>query len=720
MLVRILILASALLGLLLPAVARAEGVLYVARDAPTDRRFFPLKRTEVKTDVAGDIVSTTVTQTFQNPYPERIEAVYVFPLPNRAAVDDMEMRIGSRVVRADVKRRAEAQAAYDEATRKGQRAALLEQERPNVFTFSVANVDPGGEIKVRLHFFELAKYESGTYEIAFPMVVGPRYVPGTPLPGQQSGTGTKRDTDRVPDASRISPAYVPPAVRSGHTVALSVHLDAGAPIDLVDSPTHETAIAKPRPNVADVSLRDKEEIPNRDFVLRWRVSTGELRASSFTYRAENDPEGYVALLVEPKHDVAETSLAPREIFFLLDTSGSMQGAPIAAVKRAIVRALDGLHPNDTFQIIDFADSASSFAPRPLPNTPANVAMGKRYLEGLQASGGTNQLVGIASALRAPGDPERQRSVVFMTDGFIGNEAAVLAMVEREIGRARIHSFGVGSSVNRFLLDEVAHVGRGASEYLRLNEDAGPVIERFYARISRPYLTDVTLDWGGAGVDEIVPAPMRDLSAFEPLVVLARYRGQGTANVTLKGKLGARAYEQKLSVVLPDRAPQNPSIARLWAREKIAQLTRVEHRGNGSRESEIVKLATAHHLVTQYTSLVAIDQTSGGDANRFPMLVSQPAETPEGVNVHGAGGAFVDPNRGTLGRVEPLTSSVRESSDSLARIQTLPGMAPPASEKRGGCAGCAVVERDDDLPLGAGAIGIVLVIAAVRRRRREVT
>jgi Ca-activated chloride channel family protein len=698
--------ALGVLALLLvfPAVARAEGVLYVAKDATAEPRVFPLAKTEVKAEVSGDIVSTWVTQRFQNPFNERIEAVYVFPLPNHAAVDAMEMRIGKRTVKADVKRRAEAQATYDAAARRGQHAALLEQERPNIFTFSVANVDPGGEIEVKLHFFELAKYEKGTYEMVFPTVVGPRYIPGRALPGANQGTGTRRDTDRVTDASRISPPYVPPATRSGHAIAISVHLDAGAPIEAIESPAHEIDASQASASVRDVKLRDKAEIANRDFVFRWRLAAPELRAAAFSFKSDKD--GYVALLVEPKHDPQPADIAPRELVFLLDTSGSMRGAPLATATAACNRALSSMNPSDTFQIIDFADTASAFAPQPLPNNPENVRRAREYLAHLQGSGGTNQLAGIHAALSAKGDERRLRYVVFMTDGYIGNEREVIQLVSREIGGARIFGFGIGSSVNRFLLDEVSLVGRGASEYLRPNEESHELVERFYERIAQPYLTDIQLDWGTLKVTDTLPGRIPDLHASQPLVVFGRYEVSGVGTVTIRGRLGGRAFEQKLEVKLPDAPGGNVAIGRVWAREKIAQLSREEKQA-GSREQEITKVALEHHLVSQYTSLVAVDDAPDQRrTNAFPLLVTQPSESPEGVDLASAGGQYAN------APAPPSEMDVRMSGTSVQESESV--------HRSGGCAGCTVgahasATSDAIKALGA-ALAFLLVLA--RRRKKE--
>jgi Ca-activated chloride channel family protein len=714
---RIALLAAVALGFwLLAAPARAEGVLAARGPDGGERGAFPLTRTEVRAEIQGQVVSTSVTQRFENTFAERIEAVYLFPLPDDSAVDDMEMRIGDRVVSADIKKRAEAQATYARARDTGRRAALLEQQRPNMFTFSVANVDPGKAVEVRLHYFQIAHYDHGTYEMAFPMVVGPRF----------TGIGT-------PDAARITTSYTPPATRSGHTVGLAVHLDAGAEIESVESPAHQVTIARPSPSVAAVALKDQAEIPNRDFILRWRLDAKELKPAVFAHRPDAGKDGYLELLLEPRHGAPASEIAAREIFFLLDTSGSMEGPPIATAVKAVRKALATLNPSDSFQIIDFADTASTFSPTPLANTPENVRRASEYLGNLNASGGTNQLVGIHAALAAPGDAQRLRYVVFMTDGYIGNESQVIGLVQREIGAARIFSFGVGSSVNRYLLDEVAIAGRGAAEYIRPGEDSAPIVERFYQRIGRPYLTDIQVDWGSFGVTEVQPAPLPDLSTFQPLVLFARYRGAGAGTIEVRGRLGMRPFSKKISVNLPAVDRNGSALSRLWAREKISTLSRRGHWQGETPEivEGITTLGLEHRLVTRFTSFVAVDPKSGAEANaKAPLLVQQPGAAPQGVNLGTAGGTIAVPP--TSGTAAPMAMAMPPGEiggmgppPDAPEPMAYPAPPPPAHGDmvyaaappgRHGCAGCAVAgEGGEREALAVIAVGAAIVIA--RRRRR---
>ncbi len=690
----------------LPRGARADGMLYVAREGGSAPREFPLERSEVSVEVSGDVVSASVAQTFANPYNERLEAVYVFPLPNRAAVDGMEMRAGGRVIKAQIARRAEAKAAYERALAGGRRAALLEQERPNVFTFSVGNIDPGGTIEVSLHYFELAKYDGGDYELSVPMTVGPRYVPGAPRPGAPSGAGARADTDRVPDASRVSPAYAPPA-RSGHSVGVAVRLDAGAEIASLDSPLHRVRVTRPSAERALVTLVDQAEVPNRDFVLRWRLATRAPRSSVFVRRAEAGEGGHVALVLAPRADPPDAEIAPRELVFLLDTSGSMRGAPLDAAVAAVLRAVDAMGRRDTFQIIDFADRASRFAPEPLENTPESRQRAHEYLARLRGAGGTNQLAGIHAALSRKPSPGRARYVMFFTDGYIGNESEVFALARRELGEARIFGFGVGGSVNRYLLDEVARAGRGFAEYLLPGEAPAALVERFYRRIGKPYLTDVEVDWGSLPVRDVYPRRLPDLSAFEPLVVFGRYEGGARGKVTVRGKLGGRPFAQAITVDLAPERPGNPAIAPLWAREQVAELDRLEHDGR-SREPEITRVALEHRLVTRYTSFVAIDTRPTGSGPPA-LTIAQPSEAPEGVDLSAAGGVVAAP---------PGVTPGGSLADQMMAVQAAPP-GPPA-ERGGGCAGCATggEPSPDAAALGALAVAVALLARRFLEARRS--
>jgi Ca-activated chloride channel family protein len=566
----------------------------------TDQGPFVLEHTDVRATVTGFVSSVVVTQEFSNPFPQPIEAVYVFPLPDDSAVDEMELTAGNRTLRAQIHKREDARRIYEQAKSEGRRAALLDQERPNIFTQSVANLLPGERVKVRLQYAAPLHYDDGVYTFNFPMTVGPRFIPGVALPGQSQGTGVVPDTDRVLDASRISP----PASRSGGDVSVRVHLDAGAPIEELTSGSHALQVSRAA-TTADVSLASAAEIPNRDFILRWRVTGPQKRAALL---ASGGAGGTFALMLMPEVRSAEPAPVPKEMIFVIDTSCSMAGPPLDAAKRAMRSAMEQMNPDDTFMLIDFADKASSFHDTPLPNLPNHVGRAIAYLQALPASGGTNQLDGIERALRLPPDPRRLREVLLMTDGFIGNETEIFSAAQRDLGGARIFGFGVGNSVNHYLLSRLSQVGRGFYQYVRPAEDPEPAVERFVRRIERPLLRDISIDWGGLEVSDVLPRAVPDLFDAQPVIVMGRYRSPGRGIVTVSGTRDGKSESLQVVLDLPVNDGAAPGLKAMWARARIEELMQQQQHDGESAEivRDITTLGLEYHLVTSYTSLVAAD------------------------------------------------------------------------------------------------------------------
>ena len=371
----------------------------------------PLKRTDVKASITGPLARVTVTQEFRNQATDTIEAVYVFPLPHNAAVDNMNLLVGDRVVKGAIRKREEARAMYEAARNSGRAAALLDQERPNIFTQSVANIGPGQTVRIEISYVERLSYEAGTYEFMFPMVVGPRYNPA----------GTH-------DAARISPPVAPPAIRAGHDVTLSVTVDAGVPIDWIASSSHEVIAERPAPSQANVRLRQKTVIPNKDFVLRYDVAGGRIQDAVLTHRSERG--GFFTLLLQPPERVGSEEIRPKEIVFVLDTSGSMNGFPIEKAKEAMGLALSALNPSDTFNLITFAGDTHLLFDRPVPATADNLRRAKQFLLGSYGAGGTEMMKAIRAALEPSRSQQHLRVVCFMTDGYVGNENEIIAEVNR--------------------------------------------------------------------------------------------------------------------------------------------------------------------------------------------------------------------------------------------------------------------------------------------------
>jgi len=590
----------------------------------------PLVETDFHTNVTGTIAETTVTQTFVNDFTTPIEAVYTFPLPHDGAVDDYAFRFDGREVRAVMKKRADALADYDAAKREGKTAALLEQERPNIFTQSLANLPPGATIEVEIHVVQPLVPAQGRYELVLPTVVGPRHVPGTPT--GHTGTGMVADTDRVADGSRITPPVLPPGMRTCGDLHITVAFDAGLPIRGIRSEAHRIRVGDDAAG-RFVALDEDYALLDRDFVLSWRRAGDRPQAMMLT--DEVDGERFFSLTIEPPREVPEADAPAREIVFVLDTSGSMNGKPLADAKAAMVQFLQGLRPGDAFQVVRFSDTASSLGDELVPATAPNVEKALEYVDGLDGGGGTTMTAGIQSALRFAHDPDRVRFVIFLTDGFIGNEAEIFALVEDSIGDARLFSIGVGSSVNRFLLDGMARVGRGDVEYVNLDEDAAPIVDRLYARLDRPALTDVHVDFGRTAVADLVPARVPDLLLDRPVVVFGRLRGPLRGDVVVRARRGGTPVELRVPVHAIE-ARSVRGIPSVWARERIEELLLepafLRGRGRAAQriEATVVDLSLAHRVLTEYTAFIAVDSKPTIDGWHGSTTVVQGVELAEGM------------------------------------------------------------------------------------------
>lgn len=671
-------------------VALGEGALEAA-DATGPARPFVLERTKVVAEVSGFVSAVTVTQEFKNPFPRPVEAVYVFPLPDDAAVDEMTLTAGSRVIRATIQKRGEARRMYEEAKAQGRRAALLDQERPNLFTQSVANLLPGEKVQVTLRYVAPLRYDDGAYTFNFPMTVGPRYVPGAALPGESQGTGTSPDTTRVLDASRITP----PAERTGRDISVEVRLDAGAPIEALWSVSHRLLADRSGPGRAVVTLDGADRIPNKDLVLRWSVSGAQKRAAVLSSGGRG---GAFALMLNPEANIADAAVTPKELVFVIDTSGSMSGAPLMAAKRAMALAMQQMNARDTFMLIDFADRASSFHDTPLAATEANVQRALKYLAALPSSGGTNQLEGLRRALARPEDPERLRIVLLMTDGLIGDEREIFAEAQRQLGHARLFGFGIGSSVNHYLLSRLSELGRGFYQYVRTDEDPGAAVERFVRRIAKPLMTDVTIDWGGLQVFDVLPRAVPDLFDAQPLIVMGRAKEPGTGVVTLRGRVAGQPVSFSTPVTFAAERTGGDGLMTMWARARIEDIDRQQHWGETSDAvNAITTLGLEYHLVTAYTSLVAVEDrpvTAPGASK----TVTVPTEPADGMEQNGdvtIDGRF----RWTK---KPETAAPRTGEDNWSdsmkyrRVVTLPVTTPtPPSVDTGGAFGGDDGTSDDD-------------------------
>ena len=620
-----------------PQAPATQGSLNIVGPEGQAAGVCPLKHTDVKAEISGFLSRVVVTQEFQNPFKEKIEAVYTFPLPQNAAVDDMTMRVGGRTIHGRIKRREEARAVYEAARSAGHTASLLDQERPNIFTQSVANIMPGEQIVVTISYVETLTYENGSYEFVFPMVVGPRYVPGTPT-GTHAG-GRSPNTDRVPDASRITPQVAAKGTRAGHDISIEVALDAGVPIDGLKTVLHDVDLERPTTHSAVISLKDKAVIPNKDFILKYDVAGGRIEDALLTHRS--DQGGFFTFILQPPERVTVEDVTPKELVFVLDTSGSMSGFPIEKAKETIKLALAGLYPQDTFNLITFAGDTQILFDQPVPATRENLRTAQAFLEGRSGGGGTEMMKAIRAALDPSDAQNHMRIVCFMTDGYVGNDMEIISEVQKH-PNARVFSFGIGSSVNRFLLDKMAEQGRGEVEYVTLSDDGSAAAKRFHERVRNPLLTDIAVDWSGLPVADIYPKRIPDLFSAKPVILSGRYSGGGRGVIRLQGKMSGRDFTREIPVELPEAEPRRNVLPTLWARARIDDLMSQDYNGiqSGNARPEvseaITNLGLEYRLMTQFTSFVAVEEmtvTDGGE----PRRIEVPVDMPEGVSHEGVFG-----------------------------------------------------------------------------------
>lgn len=647
-----------------------------ATTAEGEQRAFPLQNTDVQAKISGNLSRVAVTQTFENPFEEPLEAIYVFPLPDEAAVDEMEIKIGDRVIKGDIKKREEARAIYNQARAEGRTAGLLEQERANIFTQSLANIKPGETIEVTIRYSDSLKFEGGDYEFVFPMVVGPRFIPGNPLNPDASEPDSTREnwgqnTDRVPDASRITPPVLPPGMRSGHDINVTVGIESGGLVQDVRSPSHQIITQDQGENIT-VQLDPEDAIPNKDLILRYQVSGKETQATVLTQADDNG--GHFALYLVPALDYDVNEIVPKDVVFLMDTSGSQRGEPIAQSKRLMERFIDGLNPRDTFTVIDFANAAQALSPNPLANTQKNRELALDYVAGLEGNGGTQLLNGIDTVLNFPiARHGRLRSVVLLTDGLIGDDNAVIARVQDNLPYGnRLYGFGVGSSVNRFLLDRLAEVGRGTVQVVRHDEPVEGVVETFFEQINNPVLANVRVTWQGEGdYPDIYPHYAPDLFANQPLVLFGRKGDAQDGTLRVSGvTANGRRYTETFEVNFD--AEGNPAIAQLWGRARIKELmTEMVSGETRSGVAAVTETALAYNLLSEYTAFVAVSQEVRVDPDGMSRTVDVPVELPDGTSYEGFFGSEEETERVITETLVPFAPTTKNPGQPLSSPAPIP-------------------------------------------------
>ncbi|MEM9216130.1 MAG: VIT domain-containing protein [Cyanobacteria bacterium P01_F01_bin.150] len=642
---------------------------------------FPLKHTDVKAKISGNISRVEVTQTFENPFTTPLEATYVFPLPDEAAVDTMTIRLGDRTIQGRIEKREEAQAIYEQAKQEGRTAGLLEQERANIFTQSLANIRPGEQIEVVITYSDSLPYKQGSYEFIFPMVVGPRYIPGHPIEATGLDHGSapapmtiNQDTDQVSDASRLNGPILPVGTRSGHDIQVTVDIDMGQGgegsgvernelgirLSNLHSPSHQIRVDT-SDGLTRITLAPNDTLPNKDLIVRYQVAGAETQTTVLTQADQRG--GHFAIYLIPAIAYDPQQYIPKDMVFLIDTSGSQSGRPLAQCQTLMRRFIDGLHPQDTFNVVNFANTAQQLSKMPLDNTPKNRQRALNYVNSLRAGGGTEMLRGLKTVLNLPQlASDRIRNIVLLTDGYIGNETQIFAEVQRSLSPStRLHSFGAGSSVNRFLLNRVAEFGRGISQIVRHDQPIDQVVDTFFGQINNPVLGNLSLCWEGKGAaPELYPMAPLDLFAEQPLVLFGRKGDRQSGVLHLTGITGNRVpFEQSLTIAF-DAGTETPretsgemsgnkAIAQLWGRARIKELMNQMVNGETIQGVEAVtQIALNYQLLTQYTAFVAVSDQVRVEQVNERVSINVPTNMPEGVSYEGVFGALASvPTRASI-------------------------------------------------------------------------
>jgi Ca-activated chloride channel homolog len=617
---------------------------------------FPLRHTDVRARVAGASSMYTVTQTFENPYDEPIDAVYVFPLGDGAAITDYAITIGERTIAGEIKRKAEARATYEQAKAQGHTAALLEQEKRNIFQQRIANLAPRETIQVRIQYIELLDYKDDQYELVFPLVVGPRYLPADAIGASAVGAHRAGDPAR---AGVVSIPYADANI-AGSTVSFAADIDAGVPVLSAGSPSHQIAVDEIAPTRRRITLASAGEVPNRDLVVRYRTASEQTMVGLLAHRT--DARGYFTLVIQPKASYKTGDIAPREVMIVVDTSGSMQGQPIAQAQALAGALIDSLRPGDTFNVLAFSGGTNAMSPAAIAGDPDGKRAGKAFVASLESGGGTEMGAAMARALASAPGNDRVRLVYFLTDGFVGNDDVIVRAARGNLGANRIFSVGIGSAPNRALLNQIAAVGRGFASYLNLGESATDVAEELVRRTAFPYLTDVKLDWNGLAVGAVTPSAIPDVYAGQPLIVSGVYTYPGRAKITVSAMTAGRRVQIPVEVSLPERVDA-PPVAALWARARVDELLFLagDHVTSETAQ-QITELGLGFHMVTDYTSFVAVDRTRVVGVDGASKVIVQPALTPAGVDADAAIGSAGE-GAARYGASSPSSSSSSSSPSS---------------------------------------------------------
>jgi Ca-activated chloride channel family protein len=591
-------------------------------DLATDQ--LPLKSTSAKVDISGVIADVKVTQVYKNEGKRPIEAIYVFPASTRAAVYGMKMTIGERVIIATIKKRDDARREYEQARQEGKSASLLEQQRPNVFQMNVANIMPGDTIKVELSYTELLVPEDKVYEFIYPTVVGPRY--------------SNQPAEIAPPQDRwVENPYLRQGQAPSYAFDVSVNIAAGLPIRDIHCPSHKVNSVYDSPTTALVRLDSSETNGgNRDYILKYRLDGEKIESGLLLYKGEK--ENFFLLMMQPPKRVTLAQIPGREYIFIVDVSGSMNGYPIELSKKLLRDLIGKLRSTDTFNVLLFSGGSSVMAESSLSATPENINRAITMIDNQHGGGGTELLPALRRALSLPRTEGYSRSVVIATDGYVSVEAEAFDLIRENLGNANMFTFGIGTSVNRHLIEGMARVGMGEAFIIEREEEAPAKAERFRKMIESPVLTQIKLDYGKFDVYDVEPLSVPDIMADRPVIVFGKWRGDPKGKIVLKGISGEGQYATTVDIGKVNPSRVNSASQYLWARHRIAVLSDYNNlRSDDKRIGEVTDLGLKYNLLTAYTSFIAVDSEVRNIDGKVT-TVKQPLPLPQGVSDYAVGGA----------------------------------------------------------------------------------
>jgi len=563
---------------------------FVQGDPSIDR--LPLKDTRVEISISGVIADVKVVQTYRNEGVRPINASYVFPASTRAAVYAMRMRLGDEVIVAKIKEKEIAKKEFEEAKKEGKSASLLEQDRPNVFSMHLANVMPQEQVEIELHYTELLVPTSGTYEFVFPTVVGPRY------PSPKDSTAKSED-------GFVNTPYLHQGEKPTSTLHISAKIAAGVPIQEISCPSHQVFPQFQNPSVAQLTMDDSDPFQgNRDFVLHYRLIGAQITSGVLLFQGED--ENYFLYMAQPPARVATEEIPPREYIFVVDVSGSMNGYPLNTAKHLISDLIGKLRPTDLFNVVLFAGDSAVLSESSLAANKENMEKAFQLLDAQRGSGGTELLPAVQRAMSMPRQKDMSRSIVVVTDGYVSGEEGVFDYIRENLGQSNVFAFGIGESVNRYLIEGMAKAGMGEPFIVGKESEAEAMAERFREYIQTPVLTNIQVKSPGFDTYDVHPTHFPDLLAERPIILFGKWRGPVTGTFELTGKSGRGDYLTRLDIsgLQPDES--NRALRYLWARTRIAELSDY---GSGNvrddRIKEITSLGLKYNLLTQYTSFIAV-------------------------------------------------------------------------------------------------------------------